>query len=107
MDWGSVSEDQLDRLIAEGEREVSVWRAVQLAAIGEHLLTRDGGCTVEGCSSRYRLEAHHTKPWSHGGKTDADHLISLCWYHHHISIHQEGMQIIRLGQSRVRLKRPA
>jgi len=72
-----------------------------------HVLTRDGGCTIEGCSSRYRLEVHHTTPWSHGGRTDADHLITLCWYHHHISVHQEGMQIIRPGQSRVRLKRPA
>jgi hypothetical protein len=71
-----------------------------------HVLSRDWGCTVEGCSSRYRLEVHHATPWSHGGRTDADALISLCWYHHHISVHREGLQIHRIGQSRIRLKRP-
>jgi hypothetical protein len=71
-----------------------------------HVLGRDGGCTVEGCSSRYRLEIHHVIPWAHGGRTDADDLITLCWFHHHVSVHREGLQIIRLGTSRVRLKRP-
>jgi hypothetical protein len=70
------------------------------------VLDRDGGCTVEGCSSRYRLEVHHRIPWSHGGRTDADDLITLCWFHHHVSVHREGMQVHRLGTSRVRLKRP-
>jgi Domain of unknown function (DUF222)/HNH endonuclease len=71
-----------------------------------HVLDRDGGCTVEGCSSRYRLEIHHTTRWSHGGRTDAADLITLCWFHHHVSIHREGLEIIRIGTSRVRLKRP-
>jgi hypothetical protein len=71
-----------------------------------HILDRDGGCTVDGCSSRYRLEVHHSTPWSHGGRTDAADLITLCWFHHHVSVHREGLQIIRLGASRVRLKRP-
>ena len=42
-----------------------------------HILTRDMGCTVEGCSSRYRLEVHHSQPWSRGGRTDAESLFSL------------------------------
>jgi hypothetical protein len=71
-----------------------------------HVLHRDGECTVEGCSSRYRLEVHHVTPWSHGGKTDADNLITLCWFHHHVSAHRESLQISRIGTSRVRLKRP-
>ncbi len=71
-----------------------------------HVLHRDGGCTVEGCSSRYRLETHHVLPWSHSGKTDVDNLVTLCWFHHHVSIHREGVQIHRIGTSRVRLKRP-
>ncbi len=36
MDWGSLSEDQIDRLIVDGEREIGVWRMVQMAAIGEN-----------------------------------------------------------------------
>ena len=71
-----------------------------------HVLHRDGGCTVDGCPFNYRLEVHHVIPWSHGGRTDADNLITLCWFHHHVSVHREGLQIIRLGVSRVRLKRP-
>jgi HNH endonuclease/Domain of unknown function (DUF222) len=71
-----------------------------------HVLHRDGKCTVEGCPFNYRLEVHHIIPWSHGGRTDADNLITLCWFHHHVSVHREGLQIIRLGVSRVRLKRP-
>jgi hypothetical protein len=70
------------------------------------VLTRDMGCSVEGCSSRYRLEAHHSRPWSRGGKTDADDLVTLCWYHHHVAVHREGLEIVRIGRSRVRLKRP-
>jgi hypothetical protein len=70
-----------------------------------HVLHRDGGCTVEGCPFGYRLQVHHVIPWSRGGKTDADNLITLCWFHHHVCVHREGLQIIRLGVSRVRLKR--
>jgi hypothetical protein len=70
------------------------------------VLQRDMGCTVEGCSSRYRLETHHVVPWSRGGATDGDNLIALCWYHHHVAVHREGLEVIRLGESRVRLKRP-
>ena len=70
------------------------------------VLSRDGGCTVEGCTSRYRLEIHHTPPWSCGGETNAEDLITLCWYHHHVAVHREGLQPVRIGASRVRLKRP-
>jgi hypothetical protein len=70
------------------------------------VLDRDGGCAVEGDNSRYRLEVHHIVPWSQGGTTSADNLITLCWYHHHVAVHREGLQIQRIGTSRVRLKRP-
>ena len=71
-----------------------------------HVLHRDGGCTVEGCPFSYRIQVHHVIPWAHGGRTDADNLITLCWYHHHVSVHREGLQIERVGTSRIRLKRP-
>ncbi len=58
------------------------------------ILSRDGhACTVEGCSSRYRLQIHHTIPYSEGGTTDPDNLATICWYHHHVSIHGRGMRI--------------
>ena len=84
-----------------GRRSRTVGRKLR-----RHVLHRDGGCTVDGCPFNYRLEVHHVIPWSHGGKTDADNLITLCWFHHHVSVHREGLRIIRLGVSRVRLKRP-
>ncbi len=58
------------------------------------ILARDGGvCTIEGCVSRYRLQAHHITPWSEGGTTDADNLTTLCWFHHHVVIHGRGYTI--------------
>ncbi|HEU5113348.1 MAG TPA: HNH endonuclease signature motif containing protein [Acidimicrobiia bacterium] len=84
-----------------GRRSRTVTRKLR-----RHVLHRDGGCTVEGCSSRYRLEVHHVLPWSHGGSTDTDNLITLCWYHHHVSVHREGLHLYRTGTSRIRLKRP-
>ena len=54
------------------------------------VLHRDGGCVIDGCSSRYRLEPHHVLPRSRGGTNDAENLATLCWYHHHVKIHGEG-----------------
>jgi hypothetical protein len=71
------------------------------------VLARDTGCTVEGCSSSYRLEVHHTIPFSEGGSTGAEDLVSLCWFHHQVAIHRLGLEILRLGISRVRLIRPS
>jgi hypothetical protein len=54
------------------------------------VLARDGGCVLEGCTSRYRLEVHHVIPRSQGGTHDADNLVTLCWYHHHVAVHGRG-----------------
>lgn len=58
-----------------------------------HVLSRDGGCTADGCTSRYRLEPHHVTEASHGGRTDADNLTTLCWFHHHVVVHGHGFRI--------------
>lgn len=57
------------------------------------VIGRDGGCCAEGCTSRYRLQAHHRVHWSDGGETDAENLVTLCWFHHHVVIHQRGYTI--------------
>jgi hypothetical protein len=57
------------------------------------VLHRDGGCAIEGCQSRYRLQAHHTTPYSEGGRTDVDSLATLCWFHHHVVVHGFGYQL--------------
>jgi hypothetical protein len=72
------------------------------------ILHRDGGvCTIEGCTSRYRLQPHHITPWSRGGPTDAGNLTTLCWYHHHVVIHGRGFTIDPESPAqRRRLNRP-
>ena len=57
------------------------------------ILYRDGGCCADGCTSMYRLQPHHRIPWSQGGPTDPDNLVTLCWFHHHVVIHQMGYTI--------------
>ena len=57
------------------------------------VLYRDGGCCADGCTSRYRLQPHHRIPWSQGGPTSPENLVTLCWFHHHVAIHQMGYTI--------------
>ena len=45
---------------------------------------RDQGCRAEGCTIPAAwCEAHHLKPWTHGGNTDLDDGILYCTHHHH------------------------
>ncbi len=48
-------------------------------------------CRFPGCESR-RVDLHHIRYWSHGGRTDLDNLISLCRYHHML-VHERGYLI--------------
>jgi len=62
-------------------------------ALRRAIIHRDANrCAADGCDSRNRLQVHHITPWSQGGPTAPDNLITLCWYHHHITIHQHGYQ---------------
>ena len=76
--WGPVATDAA-RAIPPAVRRTVAWR--------------DGGCTIDGCSSRYRLEPHHVRPWSEGGGHRPDNLTTLCWYHHHVVVHGEGRRL--------------
>lgn len=57
------------------------------------VLARDDGCVVDACRSTYRLEVHHVIPRSQGGTNQADNLAALCWYHHHVAVHRNGLQL--------------
>ena len=57
------------------------------------VLARDDGCTIDGCSSTYRLEVHHILELSRGGDNSAENLTTLCWWHHHVAVHRQGMRI--------------
>ncbi len=61
-------------------------------ALRRAIIHRDHNrCAIAGCGSRNRLQVHHIVPWSRGGPTDPENLITLCWYHHHIAVHQHGL----------------
>jgi hypothetical protein len=62
-------------------------------ATRDAILFRDGGCTIDGCNSRYRLEPHHIKPRAKAGNHEPENLTTLCWYHHHVAIHGNGFRI--------------
>ncbi|MCP3976570.1 MAG: DUF222 domain-containing protein [bacterium] len=47
----------------------------------DYIFYRDGACTADGCTSRYRLEPHHIRHRTNSGN------------HHHIVIHQNGFTI--------------
>ena len=72
-------------------------------------LHRDGNaCTGDGCPSTHRLQVHHIIPFIQGGTTDPDNLITLCWFHHQIVIHQRGFQPYHHRQhGRIRFRKPA
>ncbi|MEA2024789.1 MAG: DUF222 domain-containing protein, partial [Actinomycetota bacterium] len=62
-------------------------------AVRRLVARRDGGCTIAGCTSRYRLQPHHIRLRSRGGTHDPENLTTLCWFHHHVAIHQQGFRI--------------
>jgi hypothetical protein len=54
-----------------------------------------GRCCYPGCESR-KVDLHHIRYWSSGGRTDLDNLISLC-RRHHTAVHDRGY-LIAAGQ---------
>ncbi|NNL12612.1 MAG: DUF222 domain-containing protein [Acidimicrobiia bacterium] len=100
-----IGPDTLDRILCEGSVELIIDSETgQPLAVGPTtrvvppkvrrlVLNRDGGCTIDGCTSRYRLEIHHIIPRSQGGTHDLENLTTLCWWHHHIAIHGRGHNI--------------
>ena len=62
-------------------------------ALRRAVLARDDGCTVDACSSVYRLEVHHILERSKGGDNSPSNLTTLCWWHHHVAVHRQGLRI--------------
>jgi hypothetical protein len=100
-----VGPDTLDLILCEGSVEVIVedglGRPLAVSPttrvippkIRRFVLNRDGGCTIDGCESRHRLQVHHIVPRSQGGTHDVENLTTLCWWHHHVAIHRRGYRI--------------
>ncbi len=77
-------------------------------ALKRALLQEAGNrCAADGCNSRNRLQVHHITPWSRGGATDPDNLVVLCWYHHHVVVHQHRLEVVLYpDRRRVRFGQP-
>ncbi len=75
------------KFLGVGRKSRVIPRALRRAVIH-----RDGGCAVDGCQSRYRLQAHHILPLPLG-ETEPENLVTLCWYHHHVVVHGRGLAI--------------
>jgi hypothetical protein len=56
------------------------------------LLLRDRGCVFPGCPHHRWVDAHHIVPVLDHGPTDAENLVLLCGFHHHL-IHDKGWTI--------------
>src|SRR3990170_3853414 len=100
-----VGPETLDLLLCNGRVEINALASSgQLVAVGDafsylsprlrrHVLARDGACVIDGCQSRYRLEAHHLVPRFEGGNNHPGNLATVCWFHHHVVIRGLGYRI--------------
>ena len=115
-----IGRDTLQAILCDAVTEITVTTENRIPmAYGRHTRTippalrraiihRDHNrCAADGCQSRNRLQVHHITPWSQNGPTDPDNLITLCWYHHHIVIHQQHYTLYRHPEhGRIRFRRP-
>ncbi|HEX6219517.1 MAG TPA: HNH endonuclease signature motif containing protein [Acidimicrobiia bacterium] len=86
-----------------GRRERTAPPALKRALLAEAGFT----CAGDGCNSRHRLQIHHLTPWAEGGRTDQDELVVLCWFHHHVAVHEREFQVVlHPDRRRVRFRRP-
>lgn len=82
-----VTEDSRGNVLDIGRRRRSIPTLLRRA-----LRLRDRGCRFPGCTNR-RVDGHHVVPWSRGGRTALDNLVSLC-RRHHTWVHEYGVRIV-------------
>ncbi len=108
-----VGPNTLEEILCVGETQTTLVTSGGLMAVpteGDRLpnrirdfvFFRDGGCTADGCTSRYRLEPHHVQQRRHRGDHDPENLALLCWFHHHVVVHQEGFTLDPASQPKRR-----
>jgi len=84
-------------LLGPDSAVVDVGRARRLpsAATRRALAARDRGCVWPGCERPASwTSTHHLQHWAHGGATDMDNLVLVC-YRHHWKVHEGGWQLVR------------
>jgi hypothetical protein len=71
---------------------LSLGRTTRLANRAQRRVLRAmyPGCAIPGCSVRFdHCKIHHVVWWRHGGPTDLDNLLPVCFKHHDL-VHHGG-----------------
>jgi hypothetical protein len=90
-------------LLGPNSAVIDVGRALRLPspAARAALRVRSGGCDWPRCERPVAFtNAHHLVHWGHGGPTDIDNLVLLC-YRHHWLVHEGGWQLARVEDGRM------
>ena len=90
-------------LLGPNSAVIDVGRALRVPspAARAALRVRSGGCEWPGCDRPVAFtSAHHLVHWGHGGLTDVDNLILLC-YRHHWLVHEGGWQLARVERGQL------
>src|SRR5467141_720076 len=73
-------------------------------ALRRALHYRDGTSRFPGCARRFG-QGHHIRHWANGGPTTLSNLALLCRWHHRV-VHEEGYQLDRQPDGKLRFRRP-
>ncbi|MGH2838276.1 MAG: DUF222 domain-containing protein [Thermoleophilaceae bacterium] len=97
----------LVRIIERDGRPLTVGRKSRTIppALRRALQARDRGCRYPGCSRKGAwVDGHHIKHWAHGGNTELENLVQLCYQHHRL-VHEGGFTVEAAGSEFV-FRRP-
>ena len=93
-----MCDSQISRVVFKSKSQVlDIGRKDQIctSAQARAIIARDRTCRFPGCNQTYATsQIHHVQYWEHGGLTNLDNLVMLCW-HHHKKIHEEHIAIKR------------
>jgi hypothetical protein len=90
-------------LLGPNSAVIDVGRALRVpsGAGRAALRVRDQGCVWPGCERPSSwTNAHHILHWGHGGDTDLENLVQLC-YRHHWNVHEGGWQVVKSDEGRI------
>jgi len=77
----------VQRVLTVGSKVIDLGREVRTAPppLRRAIISRDRHCRAPGCRREPKFcEVHHVDHWINGGRTDANRLVLLCSFHHHL-----------------------
>lgn len=91
-----------DSVVLDMGREQRLFDKYQRIAMAH----RYGGCATASCDRPPAwTEAHHTKPWHQGGRTDLADGLPLCPPHHHMADNPTAWKMRTMPSGKVRFSR--